>query len=104
VAGAKSKTQNKIEQPLAGATLAATPLARGFLPSTEGAIVKRRIDLRGKAACSIRAAGGERGGSFQLSSFHGLVEVLQPIAVPGDVEGWAFSFFITAAFLDFEGG
>ena len=34
----------------------------------------------------LRAAGGEQGGSFEVSSFHGLVEVLQPIAVPVYVE------------------
>ena len=40
---------------------------------------KRRIDLRG--------LGGGEDGSFQRRPLQGLVEVLQAIAVPVDVEG-----------------
>jgi len=49
-------------------------------------VVQRRDNLRTDRRILLRALGGERTGSFQGRSLQSLVEVLQPVAVPVDVE------------------
>jgi len=55
-----------------------------FLAMLKWVDVKRLIDLRDKSACSLTSSRGRTGWLIRGESFHGLVEVLQPIAAAGE--------------------